>query len=160
MKRFIAALALLALSGWLCYWLKLYVDSENPQYGVPQIQVVADMREVPCKLVGYEWVFFSDNPVFGTREASHSLDPSYEMSDIFLSTDREELVLKGGEIFDITFSKRDYISLEIYQMDWDTANFVETDDMMVPFEKKVYIYDVIAVFDNGWVEYYFKIIVE
>jgi hypothetical protein len=45
-------------------------------------------------------------------------------------------------------------------MDWDTARFVPIDDLMVPYEKKVYIYDVLAYFEQGWVEYYFKIIVE
>lgn len=158
MKKLIAAITMLVVAGTLAFFLKDYIDSENPQYAVAQIQITADTMTVPHMLAGYEWSFYngrvSTMQEIPWNEADEILKPG-----VVTNESGEEVSILGGEqlriIFTLPVSK-----MEISRIDWDSYEFVPSNDIRVPFEKGIYIYKISAEFDRGWVVYYFKIIVE
>lgn len=147
MKRLIAAVILFCMAGVFSFLLKDFIDSENPEYAIAQIEVTADTTVVGHVLAGYEWSFYN-----GRRDAM----PTRAWFELEM-TPYEML---GGEKINIEFTLPAQ-EVMINRLDNNKQDgFVPSDnDLYVPFDKGGYLYEVHARFRQGWVLYYFYIVV-
>ncbi|NLC78720.1 MAG: hypothetical protein GX683_03215 [Ruminococcaceae bacterium] len=145
MKKIIIALVLFAAAGALAFVLKDYIDRTNPDYAIPQISVTADSSEVATVVSGYSWQFAFGEPVV------HEETPVTELSVVTTE-------LLGGENLGIVFSQPTK-SYTVRRSESFSYDFSPTEDMEVPFESGGYLYEVVATFESGTVQYYFYIVV-
>lgn len=147
LKKLIIGVLLIAISGFAAYYVKDYLDRQDPQYAIPQITVKADLQPVPAVVGGYDWQF-----AFGERVES--------LPDSIFDIVFEEIHLKGGEELSIDFSV-DPVSYSIKRSDAYSYHFFEIpiEGVSVPFESGGYTYEVVASFEDGTALYYFYIVV-
>ena len=150
MKKFIVAIMLLALAGVATFYLKDYIDSENPEYAIPQIEVTADTEVVAHMVTGYEWEFYNG------RTASMSSMSWYDYEVESLTSTK----VLGGERLNIEFTMPARAVMINRTNDTDKGFIPADNETTVPFEKGIYLYEVWAKFDKGWVMYYFKLLIE
>lgn len=149
MKKVIAAVLLLALAGAGAFYMKEYLDSQNPQYAIPQLEVTADRVEVPVVLAGCDWRFFNGRRYQQEVTLHYYVEPTVAvvLGGELLSVD---LLLDGYRVMNISRSDRPY-SLELIPT---------RGDLTVPFESGDYLYEVYAEYEQGFVIYYFRLQVQ
>lgn len=145
MKKIIIALVLFAAAGAITFVLKDFIDRKNPDYAIPQIVVTADSSEVSTVVSGYSWRFVFGEPV--VREETPVTELSVAATELL-----------GGEKLSIKFSQptTDYTVRRSGSFNYD---FSPTDDMTAPYESGGYLYEVIATYESGTVQYYFYVVV-
>ena len=146
-KKIIASLVLLCVVGFIAYCVKDVIDRQYPDYARPKVTVTADGQDIPVTVAGYQWDF----ALGGTY---HKEPPIvYDIKQTAVET------LRGGERLEITFSQP-VRELTVNRSESYSYNFSPTeDDMIVPYESGGYLYELDAVFDNGWIKCYFYIII-
>ena len=150
MKRVIAGIILIVLSGYFALFVKEYIDRRNPEHAVAKITVTADNQPVAAKLYGYYWHFSFGGDV---EVAAPEISEIYELG--IPATE-----VRGGERLEVVFSHTpDYLfinrSNEAYSYSFSAAE----DEPYVPFLPGTYVYEVFAGFERGIVSYYFVIVV-
>ncbi len=145
-KKCILALVLFAFVGGAAFFIKDLIDRANPAYAIPQITVTADSRALETFADAYSWRFYIGGDVI--REETPVADLSFA-----------PVPLLGGETIAIGFSQP-ALETKLTRTDSYSYNFQKTDELTVPYENGVYIYNVFARFERGAVSYYFCIVVE
>ncbi len=146
MKKIIAAIVLFAFAGVIAFYLKDYIDRQNPDYAIPKMTVTADSKEIPSVVSGYSWSFrFGDKVI---KEET----PIVELS-------LERAILLGGEKLDISFSQP-VNSIKVRISDSYSYEMHDAEELVVPYESGGYIYEVYADFESGAVLYYFYVVIE
>ncbi len=146
MKKLLISIILLAVAGFLAFFIKDYIDRQNPDYAVAGLTVTADINTVSAMKAGYDWTFaFGENV---KKETPSVVD---------LSIAPTELI--GGEMLELNFSINP-ISYTVFRSGSYNYQFEElSPPFEVTYDKGAYIYMVDAIFPQGQVEYYFYILV-
>lgn len=149
MKKFIAAVMLLVLSGVAAFYLKDYIDSNNPQYAIPRLSVSVDTQEVSTQLAGCEWRFRNGRRYYQEITLHYYVEPT-------------AIHALGGEQIVVDLSIANPEILNISRSDGPySLNMIPTrGDLTVPFESGEYLYEVHAVYEQGFVIYYFRVRVQ
>lgn len=145
MKKVVLAILLFALAGAVTFVLKDYIDRKNPDYAIPQIVVTADSSEVSTVVSGYSWKFAFGEPV--VREETPVTELSVAATELL-----------GGEKLNISFSQPTK-NFTVRRSGSFSYDFSSTEDMSVPYDSGGYLYEVVAAYESGTVQYYFYVVV-
>ncbi len=152
-KRALVGLILIALAAFLSYYLKDYIDRKNPDYAIPKLRVTADGQEVSVYISSYYWEFaFGDTT--GRDEAVLDGGAVTAIDDGLVPVTQ----LHGGEVLRYEFSETVNSKLIDRSESYSTIIFNQADnERYVTSEPGAYFYKVMANYDRGWVQYYFRI---
>ena len=146
MKKIIASIVLLFIAAAAAVLVKDAIDVRNPDYAVAKLTVTADSVELPVTVAGYQWSFLFD------RQTAKTPEPVFEQEPIPTS-------LLGGERLELEFSQP-ALRCTVRQSQSYTYDFFALEGVIhVPFEPGGYMYEVRAEYEDGWVLYYFYVVV-
>lgn len=144
-KRYLIAMVLLVVAGYLTMMVKDVLDSKNPEKSLPIISVTTGYTSIPnAPRAGYEWTFGSNTvrspfvePVDAALEPYDAI-PGVPILITFSSPPEQIFVYEGEGISATEF--------------YEKRLSVET-----PSKEGIYVYKVIAKFPKGTIVHYFAL---
>ncbi|MEG1895709.1 MAG: hypothetical protein RR162_05665 [Oscillospiraceae bacterium] len=144
-KRYIIAVILLVVSGYITVFIKDMLDSRNPEKSLPIISVTTGYTSVPDPpRAGYEWKFGSKvvrSPFVSSLDVSliaYDALPDTPILINFSSPAQQIFVYEGEGIFATEFTEQRL-------------------NVTTPTQEGVYTYKVVAQFAKGTIVHYFAL---
>ena len=147
LKKLLLVLLMFAAAAASGYWIKEFVDARNPQYAVPEMEVTADGQALQGVLNACSWDFLTGETCsYLGRESLFELEMP-----------RNELL--GGEQLEFRFSQTPQ-ELTISRSERYSYDFRPCgENLTVPYESGVYLYEITAQFARGYELFYLYIAV-
>lgn len=152
MRRYAIAFVLLILAGYISVFIKDTIDSRNPEVSLPIINVTTGYTYIPnVPRAGYEWSF-------RTKKLMAPYVSSIDIPLIAYDAMPDEPILIG-----FTVPHRE---LHLYESEGVLINgrVVASGDFTekkysdnTPNEEGIYVYKVVAIFDQGTIVHYFAL---
>ena len=145
MRRYIIAVVMLVLAGYISVFIKDTIDSKNPEVSLPVISVTTGYTLIPSvPRGGYEWNY-------ATKSVQ---SPFVSCIDVPLTV----YDVSPDMPIVIDFS-RPYRNITLYEGKGAAPEeFVEKRySMTTPKEDGTYIYKIVAQFDQGTIVHYFAV---
>lgn len=145
LRRYLLALVMLAVAGYISIFIKDTLDSKNPEASLPIITVTSGYTNIPnAPRAGYEWKYT-------TKTVKSPYVSSIEVPLTVYEALPEMPIL-------ISFSTP-YQQITLYESRQESPEkFVEKRyGMTTASEDGVYIYKVVAKFDKGTIVHYFAL---
>lgn len=147
-RKIIIAILCFAIAGYISYWIKEIIDTRYPEYALPTVKVTADGQPLEVSMSDCSWSFLNGE--------TYVVQPPDNLYDVSLPHN----AVLGGEQLEIQFSQKVQV-LRIYRSEPYSYNFIMAEeDLVIPYDKGGYIYQVYAQFERGYEMIYFYVVVE
>ena len=155
LRRYIIAFVLLLVAGYISVVIKDTIDSKNPEVSLPIINVTTGYSTIPnVPRAGYEWNFRTKSvmspyvSILDIPLIAYDAMPDTPILIGFTMPHKEISIYEGKGMM----VNGRVVSSEIFK--------AKSYSLRTPEEEGIYIYKVVARFDQGTIVHYFALEVE
>ena len=153
LRRYIIAVVMLVISGFITVAIKDNIDSRNPEISLPIINVTTGYTSIPSSpRAGYEWSF-------GRKTVRSPYVSSIDVPLIAYEAmpDAPILVTFTAPYTQITLYESKGVMYEGRVVTSDESFVERRYNMNTPKEDGIYVYKVVAQFERGTIVHYFAL---